>query len=91
MVRWATVRTPSTPNPESSTDAPAEVEPPAGENAYSVDSTTPEADAGSDEEGVPWRRPGDRAASRIARPPATPMPTARGAARRQKGIVALVA
>lgn len=71
MVRWSTVRTPSTPSPESSTDAPAEVELPAGENGYSVDSTTPEAEAGSDEEGAPWRRSGDRAASWIARPAAS--------------------
>lgn len=65
------------PSPESSTDAPAEIELPAGENGYSVDSSTPEADAGSDEEGAPWRRPGDRETPRIARPPATPMLTAR--------------
>jgi len=91
MVRWSTVRTPSTPSPESSTDAPAEVELPAGENGYSVDSTTPEAEAGSEEEGAPWRRPGDRAASWIARPAPTPMLTARATARRPGGIVALAA
>lgn len=68
MVRWSTVQTRPTPSPENSSDARADVDPPAAEDGYVVDASTPEADASGDEEGVPWRRPADRAARRIARP-----------------------
>lgn len=68
MVRWSTVQTRSTPSPESSSDARADADPPAAEDGYAVDASTPQADATSDEEGVPWRSTAGRAALRTARP-----------------------